>query len=157
MSPMPMNRAIFTRTFEVPAKPTRVFPLLCPVREYDWIPSWEAEVVYSGSGFAELDCVFTTRSETDGPRTWICTRYQPSSAIEYTSFSSCGYVMRLDIGLEPHGETMTRLNWCRRFIATSNEGNAWIAQMTPAGMAAATDKLARLLAYYLATGIMLIE
>ena len=43
------------------AAPEKVFPLLCPVREADWIPGWQYELVYSESGVAELGCVFTTR------------------------------------------------------------------------------------------------
>jgi hypothetical protein len=38
--------------FEVAAPPDRVFPLLCPVRERDWLEGWEADMVYSASGVA---------------------------------------------------------------------------------------------------------
>lgn len=54
--------------------------------------------------------------------------------------------------LEPLGKTTTRVNWCRRFIATDDQGRAWIARLTPEAMAAATDKLRQLLAHDLATG-----
>ena len=50
-----------TDHFDVPATPDRVFPLLCPVREYEWIPGWECDVLHSVSGVAEEDCVFRTR------------------------------------------------------------------------------------------------
>ena len=30
-----------------------IFPLLGPIREYDWIPGWEADMIWSESGFAE--------------------------------------------------------------------------------------------------------
>ena len=36
------------------APPDRVFPLLCPVREYDWIDGWECRMVYAETGVAEL-------------------------------------------------------------------------------------------------------
>ena len=42
------------------APPERVFPLLCPIKEYDWIPQWRCEMIYSKSGVAELGCVFKT-------------------------------------------------------------------------------------------------
>ena len=45
------------------AAPARVFPLLCPVREAEWLPGWHAEVLHSASGLAELGCVFRTRDE----------------------------------------------------------------------------------------------
>ena len=42
------------------ASPERVFPLLCPVREADWIPGWRYKLIYSESGVAELGCIFAT-------------------------------------------------------------------------------------------------
>lgn len=60
--------------------PEQVFPLLCPVREYDWIPDWSCTMVHSVSGVAELGCLFTReRGET-----WITTRYEPPTRIDYT-------------------------------------------------------------------------
>lgn len=61
--------------------PQEVFELLCPVREYDWIPDWSCTMVHSDSGAAELGCVFTReRGET-----WITTRYEPPTRIDYTT------------------------------------------------------------------------
>ena len=39
---------------------SKVFPLLCPVREADWIDGWNPVLVLTQSGFAEQDCVFIT-------------------------------------------------------------------------------------------------
>lgn len=150
-----MNRVVYEDSFELSAPPDEVFPLLCPVREHEWIPGWRAHIVHSRSGFAELDCVFTTDQPGEGKRTWICTRYEPRHAIGYTSFSSTGYIMRLEVGLEGLGATGTRVSWCRRFIATSPEGNAWVARLPPPGASQATQGLAKLLAHFLATGVML--
>ena len=35
------------------AEPSAVFPLLCPVREADWIEDWDPICVFSNSGTAE--------------------------------------------------------------------------------------------------------
>ncbi len=155
MSTVAMKRVVYEDSFDLAAAPDRVFPLLCPVREHDWIPGWRAEIVYSRSGFAELDCVFTTDQPGEGQRTWICTRYEPPRAIGYTSFSSAGYLMRLEIGLAASGPGGTRVSWTRRFIATSPDGNAWVGRLPPPGASPATQALAKLLAHYLATGTML--
>ncbi len=149
-----MNRVVYEDSFDLSAPPDRVFPLLCPVREHEWIPSWRAQVVHSRSGFAELDCVFTTDQPGEGKRTWICTRYQPHHAIGYTSFSSAGYIMRLEIGLQA-AASGTRVAWSRRFIATNAEGNAWVARLPPPGVSQATQTLAKLLNHFLTTGKML--
>ena len=78
-----------------PAAPEKVFPLLCPVREADWIPGWKYELIYSDSGVAEAGCIFTTQdpavesekysrrtdeSDHSSPvTTWICTEYDPAA------------------------------------------------------------------------------
>jgi hypothetical protein len=149
-----MDRNFITQ-FSLSASPSQVFPLLCPVREHDWIPTWRAQIVHSHSGLAELDCVFITQSPSDGERTWVCTRFEPSDAIEYTAFSTLGYVMHLTIALEAQGEGGTNVSWSRRFIAVNGEGKAWIDAIPSPRMAEATGALAKLLEYYLVNGSML--
>lgn len=66
-------------TLTFPHPPEDVFALLCPVREYAWIADWSCTMVHSRSGVAELGCVFLReRGET-----WLTTRYEPPSAIDY--------------------------------------------------------------------------
>ena len=60
--------------------PADVFPLLCPVRESDWIGSWDPLLVISESGFAESDCVFITASEPQDA-IWYVTRYDPANGL----------------------------------------------------------------------------
>jgi hypothetical protein len=145
----------FSTTFELGAPPDRVFPLLCPQREHDWIPTWRAQIVHSHSGFAELDCVFTTDSPHDGHRTWVCTRFEPSRVVEYAAFSSLGYVMHLAIELVPIRDVATNVSWSRRFIASNDQGRKWMEALTPEGLAGATRGLAQLLEHFLRTGSML--
>jgi hypothetical protein len=66
----------FTQTNLAP--PETVFPLLCPVREADWVPGWQYRLIYSKSGFAELGCVFITE-ENHRETTWIVTEYDPAA------------------------------------------------------------------------------
>jgi hypothetical protein len=53
-----------------------VFPLLCPVREADWIDGWGPIAVWSKSGLVEPDCVFLTRSEPH-ESIWYVTCHEP--------------------------------------------------------------------------------
>jgi hypothetical protein len=72
------NRVAHTYVQRLVAAPERVFPLLCPVREADWIEGWNPLLVVSGSGVAETDCVFTTAAEpTDA--IWYMTRHEPDA------------------------------------------------------------------------------
>ncbi len=52
----PGNRVSHTYTMTIAADAATIFPLLCPVREFDWIDVWSCDVVYSESGVAELGC-----------------------------------------------------------------------------------------------------
>jgi len=60
------RRAVFTGKQHFTSPPAAVFPMLCPVREYDYIPPWECDVVFLESGLAEDGGVFTTSFPSDG-------------------------------------------------------------------------------------------
>jgi len=54
------HRVSRTSVQHLAAKPAVVFPLLCPVREADWIDGWDPISVFTNSGAAEPDCIFVT-------------------------------------------------------------------------------------------------
>jgi hypothetical protein len=60
------------------ALPEQVFPLLCPVRESDWVPGWQYRLIYSRSGVAERGCVFATPNDDGSETTWITTEHDPT-------------------------------------------------------------------------------
>jgi len=76
----PPRRATRTYTQKLLAGPARVFPLLCPVREADWIDGWDPVSVWSTSGLAEKDCVFVT-SPDGGEAIWYITRHEPDAGV----------------------------------------------------------------------------
>jgi hypothetical protein len=102
-------------TLELKARAEEIFPLLCPVREYDWIPDWRCEMVYSDSGTAEKDAVFRTRFALGSMATWTCITYEPPRFIEYLVVLGLGAVMRLSLRLEDGPGGSTRLQWAMRF------------------------------------------
>ena len=61
------------------ASPERVFPLLCPVREIDWVPGWRYRLIYSQSGVAELGCVFATPNDDGSETFWVVSDYDPAA------------------------------------------------------------------------------
>jgi hypothetical protein len=73
---LPPNRVTRTFTQRLMAAPERVFPLLCPVREADWLIDWDPIVVFSESGVAESDCVFVT-SASPHDAIWLIVRHEP--------------------------------------------------------------------------------
>jgi hypothetical protein len=71
------NRVTRTYTQNLVGAPIAVFPLLCPVREADWIDGWSPPLVVTNSGVAEPDCVFTTTA-TSIDAIWYITRHEPA-------------------------------------------------------------------------------
>ena len=145
-----MQNLSFDFSFVAPAPPERVFPLLCPVRERDWVPGWECEVVHSATGFACLDCVFTTPLPETGRLTWVVSRYEPPRRIEFTCFAPGLFVMRLDVALSAHGTDLCRLDWSRRFFALGPEGSRALQARTPEVLGQQMARLEAALAHHLA-------
>ena len=95
------NRVTRTFTQHLVAKPSKVFPLLCPVREADWIDGWDPRLVISQSGVAEPDCVFLTGA---GPSDaiWYITRHEPSNGlVEMIKITPGVTACKLTIQLRP--------------------------------------------------------
>jgi hypothetical protein len=67
-----------TYTQNLVAAPSSVFPLLCPVREADWIEGWDPLCILSDSGVAEPDCVFITAAKPQDA-VWYITRHEPDA------------------------------------------------------------------------------
>jgi hypothetical protein len=94
-----------TRTFiqKLVAPPERVFPLLCPVREADWLDGWDPLVVFTDSGVAEPACVFITKAAPH-PAIWFVTRHEPERGlVEMLKISPEVTTCRLSIQLAAAG------------------------------------------------------
>lgn len=139
----------FTHRHVVTATPQAVFPLMCPVLEYEWIPTWECTLVHTVSGVAEHGCVFTTGFDS-GEETWVCTTYRPPTEIEYTRVAQRGWVAMLHLALAPTPEG-TELTVRQTFTALTPEGERAVAAMDEAGECAAWDHLSSLASSYLQT------
>ena len=74
------NRVIRTYTQRLCAVTGRVFPLLCPVREAEWLERWNPLAVITQSGVAETDCVFSTPASPQNA-VWYITRHEPETAL----------------------------------------------------------------------------
>ncbi len=86
--------------------PTETFPLLCPVREADWIDGWaeHCTLVRTASGIAERGCVFLTSNRGRPDVTWVCTRYEPDRLVEYVQVWPGEEVVTLTISVHADGE-----------------------------------------------------
>ncbi len=121
------KRSISSYTRHIAAPPATVFPLLCPVREYEWIEHWHCDLIHTDSGVAEADCIFiATVFEVIGPETWTCSRYEPPARIDYVRMSPHA-VIRLELMLEPAG-TGSRLSVTLVMTSLDAKGEAFISK-----------------------------
>lgn len=82
------------------ARPERVLPLLCPVRECDWVRGWKPSVVFSHSGLVEQDAIFLTPGNPDA--IWIVTHHDPMALrVEMWKIEPEVVATKLEIQLEP--------------------------------------------------------
>ena len=120
----------YTQTNAAP--PEKVFPLLCPVREADWVPGWQYRLIYSESGVAEDGCVFSTPNEAGPETVWMVTHYDPAAftiAYAWTQPGMIATQLRIALSPAPGGKTSTRIRYV--YTGLSPAGNAVLDRYTP--------------------------
>jgi len=142
----------YTQTVE--ASPERVFPLLCPVREEDWLDGWRYRMIRSESGLVEEGAVFSTPGAGEPDTVWIVTRHDPAShVVEFTRFTHESRVCVLRIAVRPKDEGHALVDIAYTYTATSPAGNAFIEEgFTEAAFLGAVTFWERSMNHWLATG-----
>ena len=150
-------RLRFVETQRVNATPEEVFGLLCPVREFDWIPAWDCNVIYTESGLAEIGCVFQTDRPSDGGLdTWVVSRYEPPQRISFVRVNPLR-TMIYDIELTSEDDGTTTLEWVQQITALSAAGDRHLEEMKAEDFSAMIRGAERLLKHYLEHGEALVE
>jgi hypothetical protein len=117
-------------TQKLTGTPEEVFPLLCPVRETEWVDGWEPEVVYTWSGVAEEDCVFLTGE--DYPESyWLMTERNPETfrtvLVKVTPGMTVG---KFTIVLRENDEGGTDARVTYMYTALSEQGAEFVRNYT---------------------------
>ncbi len=147
-------RAVRTCRQHLLATPDKVFPLLCPTREYEWIQPWTCRLLYSRSGVAELDCIFVTEFPGDGEEVWVVSVYRPNEEIQFMRFNG-RRVIRYRITLTDNGDGTTEAEWQQVLSGLDEEGNQAVARVSDESYQKQILELEQLLNHYLTTGTML--
>lgn len=127
MNVLPPDRVRREYTQSLVAAPDTVFPMLCPVREVEWVEDWDPYAVYSVTGIAEQDCVFITRD--DGVEsTWVITRHDPEAhRVEMIKVTPGLTTTKLELGLEADGESGSKLHVAYTTTALTTDGRKAVA------------------------------
>lgn len=147
------KRITYSYTQKNLAPPDKVFPLLCPVREKEWLDGWEYEMVYSESGLVEEGCIFTTRNPGEPETTWVVTRHDRGShRIEFVRITPGSRVVHIRILLKADHGGATRA--CIRYTYTgiTEEGNSFVDSYTEEQFNSMMVWWERSINHFLATG-----
>jgi hypothetical protein len=112
----------YSQTNDAPTE--KVFPLLCPVREAEWVPRWQYRLIYSQSGVAEEGCIFITPNDDGTDTTWAVTDYDPAKFHLAFSWVHPGVMIaQISIALaaKAHQQTSARIRYT--YTGLSPEGN----------------------------------
>lgn len=148
----PPRRSTRSGSFEVCAPADRVFPLICPVREKEWMESWNPGVVYSQSGLVEPECVFTSADE-NGETIWIVVDHDAETRVVEMVRTTPGFTACiLDVAVEPVSEAECRVAVTYSHTALSAAGEAFVDAFSDEAYAEVMAQWKRALDHYLAHG-----
>ena len=123
------NRVTRSYTQHLIAEPSRVFPLLCPVREADWIEGWDPITVFADSGIAESDCVFVTAG-APSDAVWYVTRHEPDNGfVEMLKIATLVTACKLSIQLRAVA-TGSEADITYMHTSLGPEGDVFVASFT---------------------------
>lgn len=116
MNPIDSGRIVRSYTQHIEASPDTVFPLLCPVREAEWLEGWGdgLEIVHSDSGLAEDGCVFRKRAPDRPETVWMITRHDPIRRVVEFFRVTTGLLatrLRIDVEPRPDGSSSVRITY----------------------------------------------
>lgn len=144
------QRVAHTYTQRLYGNVAEVFPLLCPVRECDWVNGWDPREVITSSGFAERDCIFFTGPQ-ENEAIWLVTEYEPPTTIGFVKINPRETAARITIHLRADGErTLAEITYA--YTALNAQGERVVREFTPEYYQSFMKEWENELNHYLLTG-----
>jgi hypothetical protein len=113
------------------AAPPRVFSLLCPEREKEWLPGWDARMIHSESGRAEPRAIFASRDGDGSDIVWYTVAHEPPRRVRFVRWHALGMLVDIDLDLSSPAANTTWLDVRYVYTATSADAARRITAMTP--------------------------
>lgn len=124
------NRVQRSYTQSINSSPDKVFPLLCPVREKDWVGGWNPELVITKSGFAEKDSIFITGNGVEKSY-WVISKHDPVNYLIEMYIITPGITIgKLEIELLKNGDKKTLADISYSYTSMSPEGDEFLKNYT---------------------------
>jgi len=131
MHPIQSGRVTHEYTQQIAAPPERVFPLLCPVREGEWLDGWSdiVEMIHADSGLAEDGCVFRTRGPGRPETVWMITRHDATAGlVEFVRVTEGLVATRLTIRVEAASESTSAVHVTYAHTPLGEAGRAFVRE-----------------------------
>ena len=144
-----------TRTYRqtINSTPEKVFPLLCPVREAEWLDGWKCAMIYSESGLIETGAVFSTAHEGEEDTVWIVTKHDPGKQeIEFARFTPGSRTCVLRIAVRAKAENRSYVDISYTYTALTPAGNDFIDGLTEEAFVEGVVFWEKSVNYFLETG-----
>lgn len=138
--------------------PEQVFPLLCPVREKDWLDGWEYEMIFSKSGVVEQDCVFSTPHHGELKTIWYVTHHNKNNHIvEFIRTTPDESVVKINIQLSAIDESKTKAHITYQYLGLNEVQNQHIENQLEKEFTAAMYWWQKAINHFLTTGTKLLK
>lgn len=135
------------------ADPSRVFDLICPVREAEWLDGWDYTLMYSESGVAEEGCVFTSRQEGEKDTIWMITRRDiRNRVIDFVRATPESRIALLTIAVKEKAPNASSVRITYVITALSEDGNRFLEAFTEKKFNEAMQFWEKSMNYYLESG-----
>lgn len=133
-----------------------VFPLLCPVREKDWLDGWDYKMIHSNSGLIEKNCVFTTPHHGEHETVWHVTQYEISThTIEFLRVTPGLNVVKINIDLEEINSKQTKTHIKYQYTALNEAQKKFIEKELYQSFRDSMHWWEKAINHYLESGTML--
>ncbi|MBX2944767.1 MAG: hypothetical protein KF725_02945 [Cyclobacteriaceae bacterium] len=135
-----------------------VFPLLCPVREADWLDGWRYSMIHSVSGLIEQGCVFTTPHHGQSQTVWYVTQHDPINYnVEFVRVTPEEAAVKITIALEAIDNDTTQAHITYEYTGLSDGQNHFIETKLADEFEKSMNWWEKAINHYLKTGEKLLK
>lgn len=151
----PPNRVSRSYTQSLCRPPGEVFPLLCPVRQVEWVNGWRPTLVLSESGGAELGCIFVTSGMPEDA-IWIMTEFdEEGHRLAILKIIPGVVVGEIRVGLRDDGASGSLADITYAYTSLSEYGAQMLEGFTEEHFVSFMETWENELNHFLATGTKL--
>lgn len=135
------------------ATPEKVFPLLCPVREAEWLDGWRYQMIYSSSGLVEDGAVFSTPGSGEENTVWIVTKHDPKAyRVDFARFTPHSRTCVLRITVKSKDRNSSYVDISYTYTGITPAGNDFVDRFSEETFLEAVTFWERSMNHFLETG-----